>query len=153
MHAKGMKASVRISIRRALTPDAFAAAADIYRRCGDVFTWRPAGYFKPSDFLAVAREEEVFLAWIGEDAAGFATLYPPAFLHCLHVRPDRQGLGVGRALAAHLRVQARAPLTLKVDAPNLAAIGFYRATGWQPLDGPDDTGIDEGVAWRRWRLT
>ena len=141
-----------ISVRRALTPEAFAEAAEIYRRCGDVFTWRPAGYFKASDLAAVAREEEVFLAWIGESAAGFATLYPPAFLHCLYVRPDRQGLGIGRALVAHLREHAPAPLTLKVDAPNLAAIGFYQATGWRPLQGPDDSGVDEGVPWRRWRL-
>ncbi len=60
---------------------------------------------------------------------------------------------MGRALVERIRSEVVGPLTLKLDAPNVAAIAFYEATGWHRLTGPDDTGEDEaGVTWQRYRL-
>ena len=101
-----------------------------------------------------ARDEEIWLALMGEALVGIAALFREEnFIHCLYVDPDAQGLGVGKALVGYLRKAVGAPLTLKLDVPNRRAIGFYEATGWQRLTGLDDQGVDEaGIKWARYRL-
>ena len=141
-------------IARAADLSSIAAAARIYERSGRAaFAWRPPDHFKAKDFIGFARDEEVTAAMLDGAIAGVATLYRPlGFLHCLFVDPPCQGRGVGRALVDHVRALAGGPLTLKVDAPNAAAIAFYQRMGAVPLDGPDDSGIEDAVAWRRWRI-
>ncbi len=130
------------------------SAAKLYECSGRAtFPWRPARFFTAEDFIDFARNEEVYLAIHQGAIAGVATLFRPlSFLHCLFVDPERRRAGIGRALLDHVRGIADAPLTLKVDAPNAAAIAFYERMGGVMMDGPDHSGVDEGVDWRRWRI-
>src|SRR4029078_2518745 len=147
--------TLNLTIRRAASASDIAAAAAIYVRSGTAaFTWRAPVYFTAADFTRFAGEEEVWLALMGEAVVGILSLFPAEnFIHCLYVDPDAQGLGVGRSLVAHLRRQTGRAMTLKLDTPNRAAIGFYEATGWRRLTGPEDFGDDEfGISWARYRL-
>jgi GNAT superfamily N-acetyltransferase len=147
--------TLAISIREVQSSDDIAAAARIYERAGRAaFSWRPPGYFQANLLAALSKDETVWLAVFGGSAVGFLSLYREGqFVHSLYVDPDAQGLGVGSALVAHVHALVGGPLTLKLDAPNQAAIAFYEATGWRRLDGPDDSGVDEaGIRWLRYRL-
>ena len=147
--------SLTLTIRTARTPWEIADAAALYERSGTAaFTWRSPGYFQADDFKRFAEEEDVFLARAGEALVGILSLFrSDNFVHCLYVDPDAQGLGVGRALVAHVRRETGKPLTLKLDTPNVKAIAFYEATGWRRMTGPEDFGTDlEGVNWARYRL-
>ena len=141
-------------IARAADPDSLRAAALLYERVGRAaFAWRPQGYYKADDFIVFARDEEVYLALLDGAIVGLATLYrPDSFLHLLFVDVASRGRGIGSALLTHVREHAGAPLTLKVDTPNAAAIAFYQRMGGLALDGPNDSGVDEGVPWRRYRI-
>jgi len=144
-----------LTIRTARTPWEIADAAALYERSGTAaFTWRSPGYFQADDFKRFAEEEDVFLARAREALVGILSLFrSDNFVHCLYVDPDAQGLGVGRALVAHVRRETGKPLTLKLDTPNVKAIAFYEATGWRRMTGPEDFGTDlEGVNWARYRL-
>jgi GNAT superfamily N-acetyltransferase len=147
--------SLTLMIRIARSAWEIADAAALYERSGTAaFTWRPHGYFQADDFKRFAEEEDVFLALAGEALVGILSLFrSDNFVHCLYVDPDAQGLGVGRALVAHVRRETGKPLTLKLDTPNVKAIAFYEATGWRRMTGPEDFGTDlEGVNWARYRL-
>ena len=147
--------TLTIAIREATSPDDIAAAARIYEHAGRAaFSWRPATYFQAGLFSLIAKDETIFLAEFGQSVVGFLSLYRAGrFVHSLYVDPEAQRLGVGRALIAHVRALVGSPLTLKLDAPNLAAIRFYESTGWYRLEGPEDSGVDDaGVRWLRYRL-
>ncbi|MBI3677336.1 MAG: GNAT family N-acetyltransferase [Proteobacteria bacterium] len=146
--------TLEISISRATTRAEIDAAAQVYERSRRAaFPWRPEADAQAANFLRTAEEEEVFVARFGSRIVGMASFYAPEnFLHSLYVDPDAQGLGVGRALVAHVRAHATGPLTLKLDAKNDKARGFYRAHGWQRMHGSDDSGVENGLAWERWRL-
>jgi GNAT superfamily N-acetyltransferase len=147
--------TLTLTIRAARSPAEVDAAAALYVRSGRAaFSWRPDHHFLVEDFRMFALDEEVWLAHTGEALVGIASIFRPEnFIHCLYVDPDAQGLGVGRALVAHLRRVTGAPLTLKLDLPNRRAIAFYEATGWTRLTGLDDKGIDgAGITWARYRL-
>lgn len=142
-------------IRTARTAAEIEDAAALYVRSGRAaFTWRPEEHFRVEDFRLFAQDEEVWLALLGEALVGTLSIFRPEnFIHCLYVDPDAQHLGVGRALVAHVRRVADAPLTLKLDVPNRRAIAFYEATGWQRMTGLDDLGTDDfGINWARYRL-
>ena len=147
--------TLAIAIREAQSSADMAAAGRIYERAGRAaFTWRPPEYFQANLLSALSKDETIWLAVFGDTAVGFLSLYREGqFVHSLYVDPDAQGLGVGSALVAHVRALVGGPLTLKLDAPNEAAIAFYEATSWKKLDGPDDSGFDEaGIRWLRYRL-
>jgi len=147
--------TLAIAIREAQSDDDLAAAGRIYERSGrHAFTWRPHEYFQANLLPALSKDETIWIAWYGETPVGFLSLYREGhFVHSLYVDPEAQGLGVGRALVSYVRALVGRPLTLKLDAPNMAAIAFYEATGWTRLDGPEDSGFDEaGVRWLRYRL-
>ncbi len=147
--------TLTITIREARSVDDVAVAGRIYERAGRAaFTWRPQDYFQASLLPALSKDETIWLAYFGDMPVGFLSLYREGhFVHSLYVDPDAQHLGVGTALVSHARAVVGRPLTLKLDAPNLAAIAFYEATGWKRLEGPDDSGADEaGVRWLRYRL-
>jgi ribosomal protein S18 acetylase RimI-like enzyme len=139
----------------AQSPAEIGRAAEVYEKSGRAsFTWRPKSHFQASDFKRFAQDEEVWIAIFGTAIVGTLSLYrSERFIHSLYIDPDAQRLGVGRALVERIRSEVVGPLTLKLDAPNVAAIAFYEATGWRRLTGPDDTGEDEaGVTWQRYRL-
>lgn len=147
--------TLAIAIREARSDDDMLQVSAIYERAGRAaFTWRPQDYFQAALFPLTARDETVFVAQFGRSIVGFLSFYREGnFVHSLYVDPDAQRLGVGRALVRHVRTIAGAPLSLKLDEPNREAIRFYEATGWERLDGPDDSGIDEaGIRWLRYRL-
>jgi GNAT superfamily N-acetyltransferase len=90
---------------------------------------------------------EVVLAYVGDEAAGFALFFHTystflarrgLYLEDLFVRPEWRGRGVGRRLLAHL-----ARLAVERDCGRLewavldwneSAIGFYRQVGARPMD-------------------
>ncbi len=146
--------TLKITIARATSPEEIAEAAQVYSRSRRAaFPWRSDADFDPARFVRDARDETVTVARLGTRIVGVASVYAPEnFLHSLYVDPDAQGRGVGCALIAHVRAQASGPLTLKLDAKNEKARGFYEAHGWEAMTGPDDTGIEGGLPWQRYRL-
>ena len=147
--------TLSLTIRTARTAGEIDDAAALYVRSGRAaFTWRPEEHFRAEDFRVFAQDEEVWLALLGDAPVAILSIYRPEnFVHCLYVDPDAQRLGAGRSLVAHVRRVVGAPLTLKLDLPNRAAIVFYEATGWHRLTGLDDQGTDDaGITWARYRL-
>ena len=143
-----------IAIARATSPEEVAEAAQVYSRSRRAaFPWRSETDFDPAHFVRDALEEAVTVARLGTRIVGVASVYTAEnFLHSLYVDPDAQGLGVGRTLIDHVRAHATGPLTLKLDVKNEKARGFYEAHGWEAMTGPDDTGIEDGLPWQRYRL-
>lgn len=101
-----------------------------------------------------ARYAEVILAEIGEETVGFALFFhnystwltrPGLYLEDLYVKPERRGLGIGKALLVRLARIAVARgcgrMEWSVLTWNEPAIGFYRALGAVSMDG-----------WRTFRL-
>ena len=66
-------------------------------------------------------------------------------LHQLYVRPECQGLGIGRDLFAEIETcfPGARSLALEVDPGNEAAIGFYQAHGMAETGRTDNCGQDE----------
>lgn len=147
--------ALNLVIRKADGPAEIDDAASLYVRSGRAaFTWRSPDHFRTEDFRLFALDEEVWLAFMGEAPVGLLSLFrEESFVHCLYVDPDAQGLGIGRALVAHIRRLVGGPLTLKLDLPNRRAIAFYESTGWERMTGLGDQGIDDvGISWARYRL-
>jgi len=147
--------TLTLTIRTAKTAAEIDEAAELFVRSGRAaFTWRPDNHFRAEDFRMYALDEEVWLAHMGDALVGILSIFrAESFIHCLYVDPDAQGLGIGRALVAHVRRIVGEPLTLKLDVPNRKAIAFYEATGWERMTGLDDQGVDDaGIKWARYRL-
>ncbi len=101
------------------------------------------------------RFAEVVVAEIEGGIVGFALFFhnystwltrPGLYLEDLYVKPERRGLGVGKALLVHLARLAVGRgcgrMEWSVLTWNEPAIGFYRSLGAFPMDG-----------WRTYRLT
>ncbi|WP_337187440.1 GNAT family N-acetyltransferase [Phenylobacterium sp.] len=131
-------------IRRA-RPDELGACANVYVRVlTDTFTWLPPERHRAEDFLAAARDEEVFVAVDAGRIVGVAALYrPQAFLHSLYVG-DR-GRGVGRLLLRYVLAAAGGRLELKCQTANRRAQAFYLREGFRCVEA----GEDGGVPWLR----
>lgn len=131
-------------LRRARA-DELATCAGLYVRVlTDTFTWLPPERHRAEDFLAAARDEEIFVAVEAGRIVGLAALYrPQAFLHSLYVT-DR-GRGIGKALLRYVLVAAGGNLSLKCQAANLGAQAFYAREGFRCIEA----GEDGGVAWLR----
>jgi len=153
--ARPVCSTLTLTIRPAKDAAEIEDAAQLYVRSGRAaFTWRPDNHFRAEDFRMYALDEEVWLAHMGDALVGILSIFrAESFIHCLYVDPDAQGLGIGRALVAHVRRIVGEPLTLKLDVPNRKAIAFYEATGWERMTGLDDQGVDDaGIKWARYRL-
>ena len=131
-------------LRRART-DELAACASLYVRVlRDTFTWVPPERHRAEDFLAAARDEEIFVAVEAGRILGVAALYrPQAFLHSLYV--TERGRGIGKALLHHVIAAAGGRLSLKCQAANTGAQTFYVREGFRCIEA----GEDSGVAWLR----
>lgn len=66
-------------------------------------------------------------------------------LHQLYVRPECQGLGIGRDLFAEIETcfPGARSLTLEVDPGNEPAIAFYKAHGMSETGRTDNCGKDQ----------
>ncbi|MBJ7412388.1 MAG: GNAT family N-acetyltransferase [Phenylobacterium sp.] len=131
-------------LRRARV-DELATCASLYVRVlTDTFTWIPPERHRAEDFLAAARDEEIFVAVEGGRIVGLAALYrPQAFLHSLYV--TERGRGIGKALLRHVLAAAGGNLSLKCQAANKGAQAFYAREGFRCIEA----GEDGGVAWLR----
>lgn len=132
-------------IRRARA-DELAACANLYVRVlRETFTWVPPERHRTEDFLAAARDEEVFVAVEGGRILGLAALYrPQAFLHSLYV--EERGRGIGKALLDHVLAETGGGLALKCQAANVGAQAFYDREGFICIEA----GEDDGVKWLRY---
>jgi ribosomal protein S18 acetylase RimI-like enzyme len=100
-------------------------------------------------FCAAVAGEEILVAAADGEIVGFLSLWrPEAFVHFLHVRPDRRGRGVGRALLEHATTMVEGPVELKCALHNLKALAFYRRLGW--IEAGRDP--DAASPWIRLRL-
>jgi GNAT superfamily N-acetyltransferase len=98
---------------------------------------------------------EAIVAEAGDELIGFALFFhnystwltrPGLYLEDLYVKPERRGLGAGKALLARLARIAVSRgcgrMEWSVLTWNEPAIGFYKALGAVPMDD-----------WRTYRLT
>lgn len=133
-----------LTLRRARV-DELAYCASLYVRVlRDTFTWIPPERHRAEDFLAAARDEEIFVAIEAGQIVGTAALYrPQLFLHSLYV--SERGRGIGKALLDHVFAAAGGRLSLKCQAANLGAQAFYVREGFRCTEA----GEDGGVAWLR----
>lgn len=133
-----------LTLRRA-RPAELPVCADLYVRVlRDTFTWLPPERHRAEDFLAAAREEEVYIALAAGRLVGIAALYrPQSFLHSLYVT-DRS-LGVGKALLHHVLAAAGGRLSLKCQTANVSAQAFYIREGFRCTQ----SGEDGGIPWLR----
>jgi len=127
-------------------------------------TWR-ATY---APFYGAARVEEIIADWYSEAAikaslarphgeflvaddgkqiggvafASYSAENHAASLHQLYVRPECQGLGIGRDLFAEIETcfPGAQSLTLEVDPGNEPAITFYQAHGMNETGRTDNCG-------------
>lgn len=134
-----------LTLRRARF-DELAICAGLYVRVlRDTFTWLPPERHRAEDFLAAARDEEVFVAAEAGRIVGMAALYrPQQFLHSLYV--TERGRGIGKALLHYVIAAAGGRLALKCQAANLGAQAFYVREGFRCTEA----GEDGGVAWLRY---
>ena len=140
-----MSVEVDLIVRRARV-DELAACAGLYVRVlRETFTWVAPERHRTEDFLAAARDEEVFVAVEAGRIVGLASLYrPQAFLHSLYVEP--RGRGIGKMLLDHVRAETGGGLSLKCQAANLGAQAFYDREGFVCIEA----GEDDGVKWLRY---
>jgi ribosomal protein S18 acetylase RimI-like enzyme len=140
---------VTLSITRAAPPDIDVVAPlfDLYR----VFYGKPSDPALAREFIEARMtrgESVILLAYVDDEAVGFAQLYP-AFssvgatrtwiLNDLLVLPAARRNGVARALLSAAADFARADgalrLELETDHDNTTAQALYRSMGWTAYDG------------------
>ena len=130
---------------RPFEPSDAPACAEIFDRA-----WHAGHPYAPRviDEAVFSKEtaEEVQFVAVGENGAvaGFVSLYEPqGFVHHLYVDPAMHGRGIGKALLAHAVAKAGGTATLKCQARNAAALGFYRRLGWVEVAA----GVSEFGEW------
>ena len=104
---------------------------------------------------------EIFLAWLGADAAGFVCIEIGAerewgaYVDNLHVLPDLRGQRIGTLLLARAAQWASAhgetQMYLWVFEANLQARHFYEREGWRAVERQIQ-GIPGGGECAMWRM-
>jgi len=83
--------------------------------------------------------ETVITAWDGDRLAGLINAIDDgeltAYAHYLCVRPEYQGLGIGRELLGRLREKYKDYLYLILIAENEGLIKYYRENGFEQIEG------------------
>ncbi|WP_046791712.1 GNAT family N-acetyltransferase [Tatumella morbirosei] len=102
------------------------------RRCN--WHWLSGDDWQLEDFDPLILGEQVFVAMVDQQRAGFAAWSPvDNFLHSLFVSPDYHRVGVGSALLQQVQQQFTATGSLKCMAKNHAAHQFYLQHGWEDI--------------------
>ena len=140
-----MSVDTSLIVRRART-DELAECAGLYVRVlRETFTWVPPERHRTQDFLAAARDEDVYVAVERGRIVGLAAVYrPQLFLHSLYV--EQRGRGIGKLLLDHVLAETGGNLSLKCQAANLGAQAFYDREGFACIEA----GEDDGVKWLRY---
>lgn len=83
--------------------------------------------------------ETVITAWDGDRLVGLINAIDDgeltAYAHYLCVKPEYQGLGIGRELLGRLREKYRDYLYLILIAENEGLIKYYRENGFEKIEG------------------
>ena len=111
----------------------------------------------PDEDLAFFRDKLLpnNIFWVGDDRGtmrGFIAFHE-GFVEHLHVHPDAQGKGLGRALLEKA-ISANVRLQLWTFQQNARARAFYEARGFAPVRFTDGAGNEERLpdvlyGWRR----
>ncbi|WP_322094735.1 GNAT family N-acetyltransferase [Paraburkholderia bannensis] len=111
----------------------------------EAFFWLTAGRLRLEDFDMQTEGEDLLVALDGNaHLAGFVSVWTPdRFIHHLFVAPASQRQGVGRALLRALPQWRAQRYRLKCLTRNEAALAFYRAQDFTPIDA----GVSEDGAW------
>jgi GNAT superfamily N-acetyltransferase len=137
------------SIRSAI-PEDRPALREIYAECRARAVWLAPEQRAEADLDRDAWGETIWVACDDTNRpVGFVSVWrPDAFVHHLYIRPDWQGLGLGRALLAEVAKHLAPPLRLKCVTANTAAVAFYQRLGW----AVESTGVSENRAYllMRW---
>lgn len=122
---------------RAARRDEWLVCAEIYVRSGRAaFTWVDPALFQLADIIGCAEQgEALFLAFDqGRPVAMMSVSQPDGFIHNLFVDPRAQRRGAGTALLEFAKTLSEKPVSLKCDALNEAALGFYRRRGMAEVE-------------------
>jgi GNAT superfamily N-acetyltransferase len=111
----------------------------------ETFVWQRANSFQLNDFDTQTEGEDVLLAQSADTPiTGFISVWmPDRFIHHLFVAPSSQRQGVGLALFRALPQWRARRYRLKCLTRNAAALAFYRAQGFTPIDA----GVSEDGAY------
>ncbi|NOH54037.1 GNAT family N-acetyltransferase [Vibrio coralliilyticus] len=103
------------------------------------FIWLDTAGYELSDFDSDVEGEQIWVAIIGEDIAGFISIWEPEnFIHHLYVSPEHIRKGVG----CHLMQLAKArysTLSLKCMSHNEPALQFYQSQGFTRQSKAEDS--------------
>jgi GNAT superfamily N-acetyltransferase len=99
------------------------------------FTWLRMDTFRLDDFDAQTEGERMLVAEVGQDIAGFISVWEPDdFIHHLFVDAAHARRGIGRALLRALPGWPDRTYRLKCLSRNRAALAFYGAQGFVQID-------------------
>ena len=95
--------------------------------------WWSSGQYPEKLAIALRNYETVVSAWDGERPVGMICALDDgvmtAYVHYLLVRPDYQGLGIGRHLVERVKEKYRDYLRIVLNAYN-SKLEFYRSCGF-----------------------
>ena len=129
------------TVRRFRETDRARLRSIFVRSRETAFHWLADKQYDLADFDASTEGEDVWVAEIGHEVVGFASVWAAdSFVHNLFVDPAFVRRGAGRALNSMLARVYAPPLRLKCLKANAPALRFYRDLGWH-VDG-EDTGPD-----------
>lgn len=135
-----------LEIRRALPDEVAECAGLVARGAQDNFTWAKLGNVA-AEFMAYARDEEIYVASEGGQIIGVCAFYRPGnFIHYLFVETGWRSQGIGGDLMAVVGSLAGGPISLKVDAENHRARDFYEREGLIAFEEGKDP---DGSTWLR----
>jgi len=118
-----------IWIRRAEPADEPTLIAISVAAHAQAFPGQPSEMETPAEYERQTRGEEVWVALLGRELAGLASIYDRVFLHHLYVLPRLQGRSVGMALFDRVLLETGGRFSLKCDVANRRACAFYQARG------------------------
>lgn len=121
-----------IKILKASRKDLKILREIFYKERVSNFFWMTIDEIKVTDFDEATKDEEIYIAKIGNITVGFISIYViDKFIHNLFVDSTYKGYGIGRALIAFASDKLGYPMRLKCVIKNEKALGFYEHLGWK----------------------
>lgn len=137
-----------IFVREAVASDRYACAGVFVESYRHAFLWEVPDEVSPQRYLDSIVGEQQWVALEGDKIIAVISMdWSENFVHSLYVLPDHHRRGAGSALIDKVLAVAHGPCELKCDRQNLAAIEFYRRTGWREVG----EGISNTGPWLRFR--